>query len=197
MDFALFLPFADTQTRIRAANRGITLIVDRFRVYQIELTIRRLRARRRNRRQNGRLPPVNRRVAGSSPARGAFHNQLTRAPSERSQYSAVGTEARERWSHSPRISERLYRVIVPQQRMNQPPRAALVRVAPRRPGCIGGLEYDAGVAGAPQALLRIRLETTSAATRRPAQLRPVDIADEHPTAPHGVERPHYRDDRRA
>jgi hypothetical protein len=45
------LPFADIQTRIGAANRGIALIVDRGRVHGIELTIRLLSAMRRNRRQ--------------------------------------------------------------------------------------------------------------------------------------------------
>lgn len=59
---ALCLPFTDTQTRIRAANRGITPFVDRTRAYRIEYTFRRLRARRRNRRQTGRFPFVNRRL---------------------------------------------------------------------------------------------------------------------------------------
>jgi len=39
----LFLPFADIQSRIRAANGSITLIVDRSSAYRVELTIPRLR----------------------------------------------------------------------------------------------------------------------------------------------------------
>src|SRR5262249_16958434 len=68
---ALLLPFADIQTRIGAASRGIRRIVDRTRVYWVELTLRHLSARRRNRRQNRCFPSVNWRRASSSLARGA------------------------------------------------------------------------------------------------------------------------------
>lgn len=66
-----FLAFADAQPRLRAANRGIAQIIDRTRIYRVQLPIRPLRARCRNTRQNGCFLSVNRRVAASSPARGA------------------------------------------------------------------------------------------------------------------------------
>jgi hypothetical protein len=43
-DFALFLPFADIQIRIRAANRCIVRIIDRGNVYRVQLAFRRLLA---------------------------------------------------------------------------------------------------------------------------------------------------------
>src|SRR5258708_6264516 len=60
---ALFLPFADIQTRIRAANRRITLIIDRPRFYRVHLPLRRLRAITGNRRHNARFSSLNRRPA--------------------------------------------------------------------------------------------------------------------------------------
>src|SRR5581483_2477492 len=68
---AFSLPFADTQTRIGAANAGIRLIlliVDRTRFFRGQCAIRRLDAIARNTRQGGRFSSVNRRVVGSSPA---------------------------------------------------------------------------------------------------------------------------------
>jgi hypothetical protein len=59
--FALFLPFADTQTRFGAAKGGITLILKRARFHRVQLAIRCVRAIRRNRRQIVGFSPVDRR----------------------------------------------------------------------------------------------------------------------------------------
>ena len=68
---ALFLPFACTEIPPRAASARIARIVDRANVHRLDLAVRRLPAHLRNTRQIARFSSVNRRVAGSSPARGA------------------------------------------------------------------------------------------------------------------------------
>jgi hypothetical protein len=67
---ALSLPFADTQTRFRAANGrigSIGLTIDRARFRRVGFAIRHVVAIARNARQKGRFLSVNRRVVGSNP----------------------------------------------------------------------------------------------------------------------------------
>jgi hypothetical protein len=73
---ALFLPFGRTETPLRPANARITRSVDRANVYGLDLAFRRLAAHLRNTPQIGRFSSVNRRVAGSNPARGANYRKI-------------------------------------------------------------------------------------------------------------------------
>ena len=81
---ALFLPFGGNETPLRPANSRIIRIVDRPNVYRLDLAFRRLAAHLRNTRQIGRFSSVNRRVAGSSPARGANFPTMSATGTEQS-----------------------------------------------------------------------------------------------------------------
>ena len=79
-DVALFLPFGcnkDQQTTARIGTRRRWKIVG---VYEREGRIRQRSANRRKQRLTLLFPPVNRRVAGSSPARGANRFNSLRTP---------------------------------------------------------------------------------------------------------------------
>jgi len=75
----LFLPFGRNEAPLRPANSRITRIVDRANGYRLNLAFRRLAAHLRNTRQIARFSSVNRRVAGSSPARGAKFRRVSNA----------------------------------------------------------------------------------------------------------------------